>query len=74
MNKKKLIKWFEDTSIRAVKTMAEAALGIIMTCSYMGQVDWKMLFSASILSGLACFLMNVKRLPGGDTDEDVEKE
>ena len=72
MNKEKLKEWLMDTSIRAVKTMAEAALGLIMTCSYMGEVNWGMVVSASVLSGIACFLMNVKRLPGGDANENVE--
>ena len=54
--------------------MAEAALAILMTASYMGDVNWGMVLSASILSGIMCFLVNVKRLPGGETDEDVKKE
>lgn len=74
MNKAKLKEWLIDTSIRAVKTMAEAALAILMTASYMGDVNWGMVLSASVLSGIMCFLVNVKRLPGGETDEDVKKE
>lgn len=74
MNKAKLKEWLIDTSIRAVKTMAEASLAILMTASYMGDVNWGMVLSASVLSGIMCFLVNVKRLPGGEADEDVKKE
>ena len=79
MNKEKLKEWFIDTSVRAVKTIAEAILGFIGASVYMGEVNWGLALSASVLAGISCFLINLekldlKRRPGGDANADVEKE
>lgn len=72
---KELLKeWLIDTGIRTVKTMAETAFGIITTAAFMGEVNWTAVFSASLLSGIACVLVNVKRLPGGGEYEDDEQK
>lgn len=69
-----LKEWVTDTCIRAIKTMAETAFGIITTASFMGEVNWVAVLSASALSGIACILVNVKRLPGGGKNEDDEQK
>lgn len=74
MKKTELKKWFNDTIIRTVKTMAETASGIVITGVVMSDIDWMMLLSATALSGIACILINVKNIPGGEADEDVKQE
>ncbi len=61
--KEKIIKWIKAAGIRAVKTVAETAVATIGTSAMISQVDWKLVVSASLLSGLASLLISVKGLP-----------
>lgn len=63
MNKTKLIKWLKAAGMRAVKTVAETAVATIGTSAVISQVDWKLVISASLLSGLISLLISVKGLP-----------
>ena len=63
MNKTKLIKWAKAAGMRAVKTVAETAVATIGTSAVISQVDWKLVVSASLLSGLISLLISVKGLP-----------
>ena len=63
MTKKNLIKWLKAAGIRAVKTVAETAIATIGTSAILSQVDWKVVISASLLSGLLSLLFSVKGLP-----------
>lgn len=61
--KEKFIKWIKAASIRAVKTVAETAVATIGTSVIISQVDWKLVVSASLLSGVVSLLISVKGLP-----------
>ncbi len=61
--KEKFLKWLKAASIRAVKTVAETAAATIGTSAVISAVDWKLVISASLLSGLLSFLISVKGLP-----------
>ena len=63
MNNKNFIKWIKAAGIRAIKTVAETAAATIGTSAVISQVDWKMVVSASLLSGLLSLLISVKGLP-----------
>lgn len=63
--------WFKETAIKAVKTMAETAAGLLTFGAVMSEIDWAMVGSASLLAGIYTFLINVKSLPGG---EDVSQQ
>ena len=63
MNKAKIIKWFKAAGVRAIKTIAETAVATIGTSAVISQVNWKMVVSASLLSGLLSLLISVKGLP-----------
>ncbi len=63
MDKVKFKKWFKAAGIRALKTMAEAAIGTIGTSAVLSDVDWVLVASSSILAGLVCLLINIKGLP-----------
>lgn len=61
--KRDWIEWLKKAEIRAVKTIAQAAIASIGTAAVMGQVDWKYVVSASILAGLLSMLTSVAGLP-----------
>ena len=56
-------KWAKAAGMRAVKTVAEAAVAGIGTAAVMGQVDWPYVASASALAGILSMLISVKGLP-----------
>ena len=61
--KEKIIKWLKAAGIRAVKTVAETMVATIGTSMMLSQVDWRLVVSASLLSGLLSLLVSVKGLP-----------
>ncbi len=61
--KEKFLKWIKAAGIRAVKTVAETMIATIGTSAMISQVDWKLVISASFLSGLLSLLISVKGLP-----------
>ena len=61
--KVKILKWLKAAGIRAIKTVAETAVATIGTTAVISQVDWKLVVSASLLSGLVSLLISVKGLP-----------
>lgn len=56
-------KWAKAASVRAVKTVAQTAVATIGTAAVMGAVDWKMVASASVLSGVISLLTSVAGIP-----------
>ena len=61
--KEKFIKWIKAAGIRAVKTVAETAVATIGTSAVISAVDWRLVVSASLLSGVVSLLISVKGLP-----------
>lgn len=61
--KEKTIKWLKAAGIRAIKTVAETAVATIGTSMMITEVNWKLVISASLLSGLLSLLISVKGLP-----------
>ena len=55
--------WWKAAGIRAIKTVAQAAVATIGTAAAMGQVDWKFVVSASVLAGILSMLTSVAGLP-----------
>lgn len=58
-----MTQWTKAAGIRAIKTVAQTAVATIGTAMVMGAVDWKMLVSASVLSGILSLLTSVAGLP-----------
>lgn len=53
------VKWIEAAGVRAIKTVAQTAVAVIGTSATMRVVDWKMVISASVLSGIVSILTSV---------------
>ncbi len=60
---KEFEKWVKAAGVRAVKTVAQAAVAGIGTAAAMGAVDWKYVLSASVLAGVVSMLTSVAGLP-----------
>lgn len=56
-------KWFKAAGVRAIKTMAQAAIATIGTSAYMGEVNWVMVGSTAVLSGVLSLLTSIAGLP-----------
>ena len=61
--KTKIIKWLKAAGVRALKTVAETAVAAIGTTAIISEVDWKLVVSTSLLSGLVSLLISIKGLP-----------
>lgn len=62
--------WAKAAGIRAIKTVAQTAAATIGTAAVMGEVDWMMVASASVLAGVLSLLTSVAGLP--EVKEEVE--
>lgn len=58
--------WWKAAGIRAIKTVAQAAIATIGTSAVLSEVDWRMVVSASLLAGLLSLLTSVAGLPEVD--------
>lgn len=56
-------KWIKAAGIRAIKTVAQTAVATIGTSAILSAVDWKIVVSASILSGILSLLTSVAGIP-----------
>lgn len=55
--------WFKSAAVRAVKTIAQTAIATIGTSAIIAEVNWAVVLSASILSGILSVLTSVAGLP-----------
>lgn len=55
--------WFKAAGVRAIKTVAQTAVATIGTSAVMGDVNWVMVGSASLLAGILSLLTSVAGLP-----------
>lgn len=63
--------WIKSAGARAIKTVAQTAIATIGTSAAMGDVNWVMVGSTSLLSGILSILTSVAGLPEVDKNDDA---
>lgn len=66
-------RWIKAASIRAAKTMAQTAAGLITTGAVMSAIDWRVVISTAIVSGIYSLLTSVNGLPELDVQVPTEE-
>jgi hypothetical protein len=57
------VKWIKAAGIRAVKTMAQTAIGVIGAGAILTDVNWQAVLSASVLAGIVSILTSISGIP-----------
>lgn len=55
--------WVKAATVRAIKTVAQAAVAAIGTTAMLSEVDWVMVTSTAVLAGVLSLLTSVAGLP-----------
>ena len=55
--------WWKAAGVRAVKTVAQAAVAAIGTTAMVSEVDWLVVGSTALLAGVLSLLTSVAGLP-----------
>ena len=63
MTKEFLKKWAKAAAVRAVKTVAQAAVAAIGSSAALGDVNWPLVASTAALSGVLSLLTSIAGLP-----------
>lgn len=56
-------KWWTAAGVRAIKTVCQTAAATIGTAAAIGDVDWLMVASTSIMAGILSILTSLGGLP-----------
>lgn len=56
-------KWLKAAAIRALKTVAQAAIATIGTTAIITEIDWRIVVSSALAAGLLSILTSIAGLP-----------
>ena len=65
--------WVRAAAVRAAKTAAQAALGVIGASAAMGDVQWALVGSAAVLAAIVSTLTSVVGVPEVDVGASIAK-
>lgn len=68
--KKNFKQWIKCAGVRAVKTVAQTAVGLIGTSLVFADVNWQVVLSASLLAGITSLLTSIAGIPEVDKIEE----
>ena len=66
--------WLKAALVRAIKTVAQTAIATIGTAAVLCEIDYKLVISASVLSGVLSLLTSVAGLPEVKLDQKEKEE
>ena len=69
----KVLTWLAAAAVRAIKTAAQAALGVMSAASLMGDVSWVMVGSAALFSAIYSLITSVAGIPEIEEGASVMK-
>ena len=55
--------WLKCAAVRSIKTVCQTAIATIGTATVLGDVNWKIVVSASVLSGILSMLTSLAGIP-----------
>lgn len=55
--------WLKAAGIRTIRTMAQTAVATISTSALISEVNWAVVGSTTLLSGILCLLTAIAGLP-----------
>lgn len=61
-------KWLKAAGVRAIKTVAQTAVGVIGASALISEVNWLTVVSAAALAGVVSLLTSVAGLPECKTE------
>ena len=67
-NKTYWINWMKAAGVRAIKTVAQTAIGTIGAAAVIGDVNWGIVASAAALAGIISMLTSLAGLPEVTTE------
>lgn len=56
-------KWWAAAGIRALKTVCQSALGVLSGCVLFSEINWAVVGSTALLSGILSLLTSLAGLP-----------
>ena len=68
--KKNFKQWIKCAGVRAIKTVAQTAVGLIGTSLVFADVNWQVVLSASLLAGVTSLLTSIAGIPEVDKVEE----
>ena len=60
--------WTKAAAVRAIKTVAQTAVGVTGASTVVSSVDWKVVVSSAVLAGVVSILTSVAGLPEVETN------
>ena len=60
--------WTKAATVRAIKTIAQTAIGVIGASTVVSSVDWKVVVSSAALAGIVSILTSIAGLPEVETN------
>lgn len=59
----KVLTWLAAAAVRALKTAAQAALGVMSAATLMGEVSWPMVGSAALFAAIFSLITSIAGIP-----------